>query len=96
MKTLITKEQVEHIAWLARIKLSPEEKDEFTNLFNDILEYFRKIDEVDTTNAETTFHAVELKNVLREDVVQPSLSLDEWLDKVPKTEKKFIKAPRMT
>ena len=96
MKSLISKEQVEHVAWLARIKLTEDEKDKFTSLFNDILEYFRKIDEVDTTGVETTFHGVELKNVLREDKVRPSLSAKEALKNAPKTEKKFIKAPRMT
>ncbi|MFX1294964.1 MAG: Asp-tRNA(Asn)/Glu-tRNA(Gln) amidotransferase subunit GatC [Promethearchaeota archaeon] len=96
MKSLITKEQVEHIAWLARIKLTGEEKDKFTKLFNDILEYFRKIDEVDTADVETTFHVVQLKNVLREDVIRPSLSPDEALKNVPKKDETFIKAPRMT
>ena len=96
MKTLITKEKVEHIAWLARIKLTEEEKEKFTNLFNDILEYFRKVDEVNTSGVETTFHVVPLTNVLRDDVVRPSLKPEEALRNAPKTEKKFIKAPRMT
>ncbi|NVM55877.1 MAG: Asp-tRNA(Asn)/Glu-tRNA(Gln) amidotransferase subunit GatC [Candidatus Helarchaeota archaeon] len=95
MEPHITKEQVEHIAWLARIKLTEEEKEKFTTLFNDILEYFRKIDEIDTTDVEYTFHGVELKNIFREDIVTPSLSKDEIFKNAPKTKKKFIKAPRM-
>ncbi len=96
MKSLITKEQVEHIAWLARIKVTEDEKDKFTTLFNDILEYFREIDAVDTSDVETTFHTIELKNVLREDVVRPSLSQKDAFQNVPKKEKNFVKAPRMT
>ena len=84
MKTLITKDQVEHIAWLARIKITEEEKEKFTSLFNDILEYFQKIDEVDTTDVEFTFHGVELKNVFREDVVRPSLSKEDIFKNAPK------------
>ncbi|HUY00137.1 MAG TPA: Asp-tRNA(Asn)/Glu-tRNA(Gln) amidotransferase subunit GatC [Candidatus Deferrimicrobium sp.] len=95
MKTGITKEQVEHIAWLAHIKVSDDEKEKFTNLFNDILEYFQKIDEVDTSDVEYTFHGVQIKNVLREDVVCPSLSKEDAFKNVPKKDKDFIKAPRM-
>ena len=96
MPTQITKEQVEHIAWLARIKLSEEEKEQFTELFNDILDYFRKIDEIDTADVEYTFHGTQIKNIFRDDVVKPSLPPNEALKNAPKTEKKFIKAPRMT
>ncbi|NVM30314.1 MAG: Asp-tRNA(Asn)/Glu-tRNA(Gln) amidotransferase subunit GatC [Candidatus Helarchaeota archaeon] len=95
MKTHVSKEQVEHIAWLARIKLTEGEKEKFTSLFNDILEYFRKVDEVDTTDVEFTFHGVELKNVFREDVVQPSLSEEDIFKNAPKKKDKFIQAPRM-
>ena len=95
MKTHVSKEQVEHIAWLARIKLTEDEKEKFTSLFNDILEYFRKVDEVDTTDVEFTFHGVELKNVFREDVVQPSLSEEDIFKNAPKKKDKFIQAPRM-
>ncbi len=95
MTKLITKEQVEHIAWLARIKLTEEETTKFTGLFNDILGYFRKVDEVDTTDVEYTFHGVELKNVFREDVVQPSLSQEDIFKNAPKKKDKYIQAPRM-
>ena len=95
MKNLITKEQVEHIAWLARLKVTDEEKEKFTELFNDILKYFRKIDEVDTTDVAHTFHGVELKNVFREDVVRSSLSQEDIFKNTPKKKDKFIKAPRM-
>jgi len=95
MKNLITKEQVEHIAWLARLKVTDEEKEKFTELFNDILKYFRKIDEVDTTDVAYTFHGVELKNVFREDIVRSSLSQEEIFRNAPKKKDKFIKAPRM-
>jgi len=95
MKPYITKEQVEHIAWLARIKLTDEEKENLILTFSDILDYFRKIDEVDTSEIDYTFHGVQIKNIMREDIVRPSLSLEEALKNAPKKEKNFIKAPRM-
>ena len=44
----LSKKEVEHTAWLAHIELSEEEKALFTEQFNDILDYFKKIDEIDT------------------------------------------------
>lgn len=96
MSKIISKEQVEHIAMLARIKLiTEEEKEKFTSLFNEILGYFRKIDEVDTGDIQYTFHGVELKNVFRDDIVKPSLSQEDIFKNAPKKKDKFIEAPRM-
>ncbi|MHA1650268.1 MAG: Asp-tRNA(Asn)/Glu-tRNA(Gln) amidotransferase subunit GatC [Candidatus Helarchaeota archaeon] len=91
----ITKDQVEHIAWLARIKLTEEEKENYTKLFNDILDYFRKIDEVDTSNIDYTFHGVDIKNVFRDDTIRPSLPKEDIFKNVPKRKDNFVKAPRM-
>lgn len=95
MTNPITKEQVEHVAWLARIKLTKEEKEKFPIMFNEILTYFRKIDEVDTDKIEYTSHGVQIKNVMREDIVTPSLSLEESLKNAPRKDKTYIRAPRM-
>jgi aspartyl-tRNA(Asn)/glutamyl-tRNA(Gln) amidotransferase subunit C len=91
----LSKKEVEHIAWLAHIELSKEEEILFTEQFNEILEYFKKIDEVDTEGVEPTYHVLDLKNVSRKDEAEPSLPTEEALRNAPKTEKKFIKAPRI-
>jgi aspartyl-tRNA(Asn)/glutamyl-tRNA(Gln) amidotransferase subunit C len=91
----LSKKNVEHIAWLAHIELSKKEKTLFTKQFNDILEYFKKIDEVDTENVQPTYHVLDLKNVYREDEATPSLPIKEALKNVPKKEKNFVKAPRI-
>ena len=96
MNARITKDKVDHIAWLARIKVTETEKENFTKLFNEILEYFEKIDEVDTTDVDYTFHGVQIKNVLRDDVVKSSLSKEDVFKNIPKKDKNYIKAPRMT
>ena len=94
-KQHLSKKDVEHIAWLAHIELSDTEKTLFTEQFNEILDYFKKIDDVDTEGVEPTYHVLDLKNVSRTDKTKPSLPIEEALRNAPKKEKKFIKAPRI-
>ena len=91
----LSKKDVEHIAWLAHIELSEQEKNLFTEQFNEILDYFKKIDEVDTEGVEPTYHVLDLTNVSREDKTEPSLTTEEALRNAPKKEEKFVKAPRI-
>jgi aspartyl-tRNA(Asn)/glutamyl-tRNA(Gln) amidotransferase subunit C len=91
----LSKKEVEHTAWLAHIELSEKEKTLFTEQFNEILDYFKKIDDVDTTGIEPTYHVLNLKNVSRKDKTKPSLTTEEALKNAPKKEKKFLKAPRI-
>ena len=94
-KQHLSKEEVEHVAWLAHIKLSEQEKTLFTEQFNEILDYFKKIDDVDTKGVEPTYHVLDMKNVSRKDEITPSLPTEEALKNAPKREKKFFKAPRI-
>ena len=94
-KKHLSKKEVEHIAWLAHIELSEKEKILFTEQFNEILDYFKKIDEIDTEGIEPTYHVLDLKNVSRKDKKEPSLPTEEALENAPKKEKNFIKAPRI-
>lgn len=91
----LSKKDIEHVAWLAHIELTEKEKTLFTEQFNDILDYFKKIDEVDTEGIEPTYHVLEINNVFRRDEIAPSLSTEEALKNAPKKEKKFFKAPRI-
>jgi aspartyl-tRNA(Asn)/glutamyl-tRNA(Gln) amidotransferase subunit C len=94
-KQHLSKKEVEHVAWLAHIELSEQEKVLFTEQFNGILDYFKKIDEVDTEGVEPTYHVLDLENVSRKDKPEPSLPVEEALRNAPKREKTFIKAPRI-
>ncbi len=91
----ISIKEVEHLAWLAKIELSEEEKKIYTEQINTILEYFKIINEVKTENLEPTFNVQNLSNVFREDVIKPSLSRDESLKNAPRKEKGYIKAPKI-
>jgi aspartyl-tRNA(Asn)/glutamyl-tRNA(Gln) amidotransferase subunit C len=88
---MVTEKDVQHIAELADVGISPEELGTFTHQFNAILEYFDTLDRV-----EGTGHALcDLYNVLREDEVEPSLPQEEVLRNAPAKEEGFIKAPRV-
>ena len=91
----ISEKEIEHIAWLAKIELTKEEKKLYTEQINSILEYFKIIDELNTEDIPTTFNVLDLTNVLREDVVKPSLLRDEALNNASRKEKGYIKAPKI-
>ena len=88
---MVTEKDVQHIAELVDVGISPGELGTFTHQFNAILEYFDILDRVEGTGQG----ARDLYNVLREDVVEPSLSQDEVLCNAPAQEDGFIKAPRV-
>ncbi|MCP8321568.1 MAG: Asp-tRNA(Asn)/Glu-tRNA(Gln) amidotransferase subunit GatC [archaeon] len=90
----MSKKEIEHIAWLARIEISKKELELFSKQLNDILAYFAKIDEVDTENIPPSYHVLDLVNVFRKDDVKPSLP-EEIFQITPQTKEKFVKAPRM-
>ena len=94
-KPYISRREVEHIAWLAHIELTEEEKELFTKQLNEILEYFRKIDEAETEGVPPTYHVLDLVNVYREDEVEESLPKGDALKNAPKKERGFFKAPKI-
>jgi aspartyl-tRNA(Asn)/glutamyl-tRNA(Gln) amidotransferase subunit C len=79
----INRTQVEHVAKLARLSLSEEEKTEFTSQLNDILQFAEKLNELDTNNVEPTSHIYPIVNVMREDTVKPSLDREKVLLNAP-------------
>jgi aspartyl-tRNA(Asn)/glutamyl-tRNA(Gln) amidotransferase subunit C len=88
---MITKEQVEHIASLAKLKFSEEEIDEFTNKFSDIVKYVEKLDEVDTRNVEPTFRVYEYNQRFREDIVKEGLTREEVLQNTSEKQYGYFK-----
>ncbi|HON36440.1 MAG TPA: Asp-tRNA(Asn)/Glu-tRNA(Gln) amidotransferase subunit GatC [Methanothrix sp.] len=92
---MITREDVEHIGWLASIKIEEEEKDELVEQFNTILDFFHQLDMVDTEGVEPTYRAVDLVNIFREDVVRVSLTQEEALANAPRRENGYFKSPRI-
>ncbi|AIQ54857.1 MULTISPECIES: Asp-tRNA(Asn)/Glu-tRNA(Gln) amidotransferase subunit GatC [Paenibacillus] len=89
----ITVKDVQHVAKLARLQLSPEEEAVFTEQMNAILQYAEKLNELDTENVKPTTHVLQVSNVMREDVVKESLSQDEALLNAPEDEDGHFKVP---
>ena len=89
-----SKPQIKHLSWLARIELTDQEEQLFSSQLADILDLFKKIEQMSLDDVQPTYHALELTNVWRPDVVEPSMS-DEILKRVPQLKGRYVKAPRM-
>ena len=91
----ITVDDVKNIAKLARLNFQDNEIAEFTKEMGDILKYIEKLDELDVSDIEPTSHVVEMKNVLREDVVGESFSIEETLLNAPDKKYRFFVVPKV-
>jgi len=80
---VIDREQVLHVARLARLRLSEEEVERMRDELSTILDHIEKLNELDLTEVDPTSHVVQLENVLREDVPRPSLPREKALEQAP-------------
>jgi len=87
--------EIEHIAMLARLKLTEEEKKLFSKQIGSIIEYIDKLNELDTTDVAPTSHVLPMKNVFRDDKPRPSLPKDKVLQNAPNRTKDFYKVPKI-
>ena len=90
----ISKEMAMHVAELSRLEFNEDELEKFTEQLGNILEYMEKLNELDTSHIEPTFHVLELSTPLRDDVVRPCLSLNEALENAPQKEENFFAVPK--
>jgi aspartyl-tRNA(Asn)/glutamyl-tRNA(Gln) amidotransferase subunit C len=92
----VTKEQVEHIAKLAKLKFNEAEKEKLQGELNKILEYIDQLNELDLENVEPLENInEELENVLREDVPVKCLTKEEALKNAPAKTDNFFKVPKV-
>ncbi|MFP4979423.1 Asp-tRNA(Asn)/Glu-tRNA(Gln) amidotransferase subunit GatC [Paenibacillus sp. CN-4] len=89
----VTVNDVQHVAKLARLQLSPEEEAMFTEQMNAILKYAEKLNELDTEQVKPTTHVLQVSNVMRDDVVKPSVEQEEALLNAPDSEDGQFKVP---
>ena len=80
---MIDRQQVLHVARLARLRLSDEEVDAMVEELPKILGHIEKMEELDLDGVEPTSHVVQIENVLREDVPRPSLPVEKALEQAP-------------
>ncbi|MGD2048981.1 MAG: Asp-tRNA(Asn)/Glu-tRNA(Gln) amidotransferase subunit GatC [Chloroflexota bacterium] len=77
-------EDVEKIALLARLKLTPEEKALYQEQLSAVLDYAERLNQLDIEDVPPTASAVSLQNIMRDDVVEPSLASNDVLYNAPK------------
>ena len=91
----ITLEEVEHVARLARLALSEEEKEQMRSQLDRILGYIEKLSQLDTSAVEPTSHVIPMTNVFRDDALVPSLPREEALGNAPDRREGFFQVPRI-
>ncbi len=91
----ITKKEVEHVALLARLRLTEEEVSAFLKQLDSILSYMDKLNKLNTYGIEPTTHSMPISNPYREDEVKPSLSREDALKNAPEREDGFFRVPRI-
>ncbi len=79
----LTRDDVAQVALLARLRLSPDELDDFTGQLTKIVGFVEQLNELDTTGVEPLAHGVELRNVFREDKLGPALPREAALANAP-------------
>ncbi len=88
-------EEVEHIAWLARLGLTEEEKARMAEQLSGILDHFQTLNELDTDQVKPTSHPLPLSNVMRPDAVGAPCERDLLLSNGPQRDEQHLIVPRI-
>lgn len=91
----ISRDDVAHVARLARLSFTDDELDHFTAQLRQILTHAEQVSELVTEDVPPTAHAIPLTNVLREDIVAPSLPVEKALSTAPSVEQSRFRVPRI-
>ena len=91
----ISRDDVAHLAKLARIEMTPAELDHMANELEQILGAVKRVQEVATSDIAPTSHPLSMSNVFRDDVVKPSLTNDEALSGAPAQAEDRFKVPQI-
>lgn len=86
---------VEHIAGLARLRLSEGEKEQFELQLGGIIDYVENLNELDTSGTEPAPHVLKAQNLTREDALSPSLLPDDALMNAPDRSGNFFRVPKI-
>jgi aspartyl-tRNA(Asn)/glutamyl-tRNA(Gln) amidotransferase subunit C len=92
---MISIKDVEHVAKLARLALTEEEKHKFAEQLGAILEHFKELEKVDTDGVEPMAHALPITNVMREDVVVTPPGRAVLLKSAPAQENGYFRVPKI-
>lgn len=92
---MISQDDVQQIARLARLALREGEAASFGTQLNSILTYVEQLNVLDTSSVEPTAHAIPLQNVVRDDTVRQSLAREEALQNAPDATDRFYRVPKI-
>ena len=91
----ISKQDVIHVAELARLEFGEEELEKFTDQLGNILQYIEKLSELNTEGVEPTSHVLDISTPLREDRVEEWITVEEALQNAPEREDDFFAVPKV-
>jgi len=91
----IDRKEVEHVAQLARLQFDETQLEMFVDQMNNILEYFDKLQHLNTSGIEPTSHAVVMNNVFRNDMLEKLFDNDVMMKNAPAKEKRYFKVPKV-
>ncbi|MCX8103799.1 MAG: Asp-tRNA(Asn)/Glu-tRNA(Gln) amidotransferase subunit GatC [Candidatus Bipolaricaulota bacterium] len=92
---MITRDEVLHIAKLAKLKLTDDEIALFQEQLGRILEYFKQIEKLDTEHVPPMQHVLDVHTVLRADEPRPSVSAEEALKNAPQRRDNYFVVPKV-
>lgn len=94
MANQINDETIEYVGILAKLELSPEEKEQAKKDMNNMLDYIDKLNELDTANVEPMPHVFSIHNVFREDQVENGDKREQILENAPEQKDSMFKVPK--
>lgn len=86
---------IDHVAKLARLALTPEEKAKFAHQLGDVLHHIEQLAKVDVSGVEPTAHAFAVHNVWQDDVARPGLPVDQALLNAPAQRDNMVVVPKV-
>lgn len=92
---MIDRDQVHKVAHLARLELSTAEEEQFTTQLNSILDYFQQLSELDVSDVQPTFRAIDASNVTRPDQLDAYPDREAILTCAPERDEDFFKVPKI-
>ena len=92
---MLSHQEIRKIAHLSRLDIDSKEEEKFASQLGDVIKHFEMLDELETEEIIPTIHAIELKNITRDDVSQLFVDKDLLLKEAPDKEGEFFKVPKI-
>jgi aspartyl-tRNA(Asn)/glutamyl-tRNA(Gln) amidotransferase subunit C len=91
----LTKSDVEHVAWLARLELNENEVQRLTDRMNQIMLHFEKLQGLETEGVAPTSHSIPVQNIFRDDVAESGLSTEDAVSNAPSRKDDYFVVPQV-